>query len=909
MNACDFLTSWGPAAMPPAVIPILVGPLQALLALLPAIAVALGSVFVSMFKPSVIKRFVQLLWSQKLVAGGIAGAIVALVYLYPIVFPPTVEGGLREAGTTDWPLYRGSLARRGFQPGPNEDPAHGKVVWSFQHDGVKDFYSSPGLVGNRLYIASAGFGPYENRGAICSVNADTGKLVWAYDSGGYLATYSSPSVWGKYLVIGEGLHLTKDARVFCLDVPASEKAHKGVKLWEYRTRSHVESSPCIFDGNKVVVGAGDDGMYCFALEPEGGKPRLLWRLDPNEYADCETSPVAYKGRVYWGLGVGGMAVCCVDGETGQPIWRRETPSPAFGSPTLADGRLFIGMGYGDIVNSADRLAGDLRGKLEREGKSKDEIEAAVGKIKRKGEVWCLDPNDGHTLWKKEVGQAVLGSVAVDGNRAYAAARDGTLYCFAAANGDLIKTFEAHEPFVTSPAVGEDYVYVVTVNGRVCGLDKKRMALVWDVALSAPFSVSSPAVGRGHVYLGTKGRGLLCLGLPGKEAPKPFWAGALGGPGRTGWTDDSLLPVTAEYAWEFAPAEPNQAADAAAPYLSPPAFLDDSFYVGLHQGRKNGLAKIHCWKKDPNLPAQKWLVRPTQKWLAESANPVSLSAAGTEKAVFFVDGRPGDAGRALHCVNPDNGKELWQRAVEPQASGEFVLEKEQVRTADGNIFTRDRLLIASTTGGIACLDVTSPASPKDIWKADIGPTVGPACVVGDIVIVAVPSPAGLAALDLETGEPLWSAPLPSSPQTGPVFAAGRVWAGLSFGLACYSPAHGEPDLVIPCGGVQSLFCDAERLVFRAQDGEWVVVDARAREVVGRIRDAAGSLPPVLTDEAVLYFTADAIKRYDLRSRKSAYWAEVKADEYGTVVTPMIVADSHVVFATDKSGLVCMKPRKQ
>ena len=56
------------------------------------------------------------------------------------------------------------------------------------------------------------------------------------------------------------------------------------------------------------------------------------------------------------------------------------------------------------------------------------------------------------------------------------------------------------------------------------------------------------------------------------------------------------------------------------------------------------------------------------------------------------------------------------------------------------------------------------------------------------------------------------------------------------------------------------------------------------------------------------TEDAIKRYDLRSRRSAYWAEIKASEYGKAVSGMIVADSHVVFDTDKSGLVCLKPRK-
>ena len=62
---------------PLCVIPVLVGPLQALLAILPGIFVALGGLFLAFFKPTAIKRFLQLLWAQKvvvvLVVLGIAG--------------------------------------------------------------------------------------------------------------------------------------------------------------------------------------------------------------------------------------------------------------------------------------------------------------------------------------------------------------------------------------------------------------------------------------------------------------------------------------------------------------------------------------------------------------------------------------------------------------------------------------------------------------------------------------------------------------------------------------------------------------------------------------------------------------------------------------------------------------------
>src|SRR3989304_1955096 len=65
---------------PPAVIPVLVGPLQALLAILPGILVALGGLLLAMFKPSALKRGLQLLWAQKKMAALVALCAGGLVY-------------------------------------------------------------------------------------------------------------------------------------------------------------------------------------------------------------------------------------------------------------------------------------------------------------------------------------------------------------------------------------------------------------------------------------------------------------------------------------------------------------------------------------------------------------------------------------------------------------------------------------------------------------------------------------------------------------------------------------------------------------------------------------------------------------------------------------------------------------
>lgn len=867
--------------------PVLVGPLQALLAILPGILVALGGGILALFRPSVIKRLAQLLWSQKVAVAVCAVAAWGIVELYGLAFPHRAEAVSAASGGAGWPLWRGGADRRGFVPG-QEDPLEGGVVWSFSRDGIKAFYASPAIAGNRLYVTSGRYEYFRNEGAIYSVDTDTGQLVWAFRAGGYRATFSSPAVSGKYLVVGEGLHMTDDARVFCLDVEQSEKRREGVKLWEYRTRSHVECSPCI-DGDRAYIGAGDDGFYCFALEPDGrGEARVLWHLEGSKYPDCETSPVAYQGRVYFGLGIGGQAVCCIDAQTGAELWRIPTPYPAFGSPAIAEGKLFVGMGHGDYVNTAEQVAANLRAKLRQEGKSEAEIEEATRDIRSVGEVWCIDLATHQVEWKIPLGGTVLGAVAAADGRLYFGSRDGYVYC-ASTRGALMRKWNAHAPIVTSPAVGEGHVYAMTESGQLYGLALSELSPVWGVPLNSP-SFSSPVVAHGHVYVGTANYGLLCVGQPSRQEEQAIWAGPLGGPGKWGQADRSLLPLRGQYAWSYPEtpeAEGNQAA--ASRVHAPAAYLNGAFYVGLDREGTHGLARLK--------PANDLSQAPALEWFAEAQNPVYLSPAVTDDAVFFVDGRPSDSGRALRCLDPATGRERWQHPIAPDAAGDFVI-------------AHDAILIADTAAGLACLGLDASAPPKEIWHADVGPCVGPIALAGDIAVAAVGSPASLVALDAFNGAVLWSRPLPSAPTTGPAFAGGKVWVGQPNGLQGYGLVEGVAPSSLDCGSAPAaLVHDATRLACVTDAGELIFVDPQAAREVARIKEGVRALPPLLAGSACLYVTENALQLYDFETQKSTQWAQMRSSWPGVVLTPMIMVQSHVFLATDMKGFVCMRPRSR
>jgi len=969
------------ADQPLAVIPVLVGPLQALIAVLPGILIALGGLIVTLFKPSTVKRLLLLLWAQKFIVLPVilvaALAVWGLIALSALVFPATAAD-IKAATGGSWPLWRGGPERRGAVLDA-EDPAHGKVVWSFSHDGIKNFYCSPAAVGNRVYATSARWEVFKKDGAIYSLDADSGKLDWMFDSKGYRPTFSSPAVYHdkdkdkRYLVVGEGLHLTEDARVFCLDIDASEEKKEGVVLWSFRTKSHVESSPCIADG-KVFIGAGGDGMYCFDLEQEDEEAEFKWHLPGDKYPDCETSPVYYRaegektGKVYFGLGIGGQAVVCVDAETGEEQWRVDTPYPVFGSPSISGGKLYVGMGHGDFINTAEQVATNLGKKLAAEGKSKEEIAREVGKIRPVGEVWCIDLAGRKVDWKFPVGRVVLGAVAVDGKRIYFGSRDEHLYSVST-DGKTSRKWNAHASIVTSPAVAEKHVYVVTETGQLYGLDKKKMSLVWNVSLNVP-SFSSPSVARGHVYVGSTGNGLMCVGRPGREKVKPIWPGALGGAGKAGWVDDSMLPGRGAYSWGYVGEADDSGQKPAPPAIhAPAAYVDGTFYVVLNRKGAFGLARLDSEQKSNEEQSQEEQPRNraggklTQRWLAPSKNAVYLSAAATEKAVFFVDGRIGDSDRLLRRLDVKTGKEIWTLPVAADAGGEFVI-------------TYDKLFISDTAKGLTCLEVAKPAAAKELWQANVGPVVGQPVVTENMVVVLVRSPGQLVVLDRASGVQFLAVPLKSAPRTGPVLMGNRVWFGAAEGVGCYDLARRRMAETIDTGPVATRLVSAtDRLACVNEAGELVVIALEQMEEVfdaqemprervdalvagydkagwpakveereekaeskdergesddektepqgkkllvvvrpqwpsvRRVAGALTSLPPVLTDDAALFSAEGSLRHYDLRSQKDSQWALIRASFPGRLVSPMIVADSHVFFATDKKGLVCMKPKRR
>ena len=474
-----------------AVIPQLLGPLSALLSILPQILAFVGIALLAIFKPATYRLVFSyardFAVKYKAVAAVIGVAIVGgLAWLTYDAFQPkqtTVQATVKPTALTGsdsarssqaaWPGFRGGAARTGHAdsvPGPKE----ASLAWIFEERDalLADFSSSPTVVGDRVYISGAKGSVFSSGGTVYCLDANTGERIWQYPSP--IQMFSSPTVVDGRVYVGEGFHQDTDCSLHCID------AATGNSIWDFQTKSHVESSAFVSQG-KVYFGAGDDGVYC--VDAVDGAE--IWH-----YADIhvDASPLVWNGVVYFGTGYGSYRVYAVDAYTGEELWAEAVDSPVWGSPCAHENLVFFGLGNGNFLESAANPTGG---------------------------VVAFNARTGKQAWDYEVGDAVLTAVAYRDGFVYFGSRDGHLYALNAEAGELRWKSPIGSAVVSSPAVTESAVYVGANNGYLYSININDGQPLWQfdtslVANGEPI-FSSPAIANGRLYVGSKDRYVLCLG--------------------------------------------------------------------------------------------------------------------------------------------------------------------------------------------------------------------------------------------------------------------------------------------------------------------------------------------------------------------------------------------------------------
>ena len=407
--------------------------------------------------------------------------------------------------------YRGGPERSGFAGGAS--PTGLVPLWEHTEDGTM-YLSSPLAVGDLIFGASCYLDPPGSVGTVFCLDAATGEKRWLTDTkdgkAEFKGFFSSPALTadGTSLVIGQGLHLDANAELVCLD------AKTGAVRWLVKTPLHIEGSPAI-EGDIAVAGAGaieagadhkpqgdpattGNPGYVFGVRISDGKE--LWKYPLN---DPEGSPAIAEGIVYIGSGMNGAAVAALriapDEELkaknlDRLVWKTETPHPATGAVTLTGDLVLVGCGNGDFVFAAPKPQGLVIA-----------LEKATGKIR----------------WKTELPDAVLGAIAVSGDKAIAPVRNGELVALDVATGRILwrqedpaKRISNNAPILCGPAFAGTHIYAASQNGYLGVVDATSGAVLEKIYLNAKgkpgemgLTFSSPFVAGGRVFVGSETGGL------------------------------------------------------------------------------------------------------------------------------------------------------------------------------------------------------------------------------------------------------------------------------------------------------------------------------------------------------------------------------------------------------------------
>lgn len=222
--------------------------------------------------------------------------------------------------------------------------------WVSQHG----FGTSPIVYQDKLIVSLMQLGDPRkigNRPAgqsrLIAFDRKTGEKLWEADRDSDVAAYSVPCIYK-----------TKEGQdvLICNSSAHGIAAHdlsSGKELWSEQVFNMRSVSSPVIAGDYILgsCGSGGGGNTVSAVDPNGGQPKLVWRLAKS--ASYVPTPIAHDGMVFVWYDKG--IVSCLDGKTGEVLGQKRVGGNYYGSPILVGDRLFCMSEEGDlVVVSADK---------------------------------------------------------------------------------------------------------------------------------------------------------------------------------------------------------------------------------------------------------------------------------------------------------------------------------------------------------------------------------------------------------------------------------------------------------------------------------------------------------------------------------------------------------------------------
>jgi outer membrane protein assembly factor BamB len=342
------------------------------------------------------------------------------------------------ARAQDWPQWRGANRdgkASGFN-GPKEWPKELTQKWSTPV-GAGD--SSPALVGNKLYVFSRDGGDE----VIRCLDAASGKELWKdqYEvaaisgpaAGQHSGPRSSPTVAdGKVVTLGVSGILS------CLDAASGKKLWRNDDFAGAWPRFYTASSPIVTGNLCIAQLGGESNGGIVAYDLASGDQKWKWTEDGTAYASPVVLTVDGTKMIVTLTAKKIVGLAVTDGKL---LW--EQPFVGQGrsynaATPIVDGQkvIYAGAGRGTkavkIEKAGDSFAAKELWSNPENGVQFNSPVLKAGKIygvSQNGVAFCLNAQDGKTLWTTELGGRGFGSIVDAGSVLLALTPQGDLTVF------------------------------------------------------------------------------------------------------------------------------------------------------------------------------------------------------------------------------------------------------------------------------------------------------------------------------------------------------------------------------------------------------------------------------------------------------------------------------------------------
>jgi outer membrane protein assembly factor BamB len=273
-------------------------------------------------------------------------------------------------------------------------------------------------------------------------------------------------------------------------------------LWVFKNQDHFVASPVARGSQIFIAGLGAfnaPAFYALSENAQAGQ-RVAWtKALPYLKLPIVSSPAIVDDKLIFGDGMhqtDGAVLHCLRADGGMALWQLPVPGKLVhleGSPTVADGRVYIGAGaVGVLCVHLDRVVLDGKeSSLAEVQKSLDlkwkELLAKYEADKKRDPDFAVPPNDDQLpkpapvqAWQQGAGKwHVDAPVSVVGDRVLVASAfldkeqegDRALFCLDARSGEIRwRSPLKYNPWGGPSVIGE----VVVVTGSTIGYDPKLL---------------------------------------------------------------------------------------------------------------------------------------------------------------------------------------------------------------------------------------------------------------------------------------------------------------------------------------------------------------------------------------------------------------------------------------------------